>query len=143
MRHAMVRNVSIHRRRLVATASNSNSNSEDSPDLIESFVGKIFGKKVLEDSSPFGMKRMSAEDYPEMYPAVTDHWAAPVQGDSPDIAVIRPLLARTQLEKARIRLAYESQRDGWSAEAFHARLNTFGAALLVLDTEGGSICGGI
>jgi hypothetical protein len=88
------------------------------------------------------MKRMSAEDFPEMYPACTDEWAPPLEGDSPDVAPLRPLLAKTQLAAEPLRLAYDAERDGWSAEAFHERVNTFGAGLVVATTASGAVCGG-
>ena len=76
---------------------------EDSPDLVERFVGKLFGKKALDSREPFGMKRLSAEDTPEMFPATLDEWADPVEGDSSDVAVIRPLLAGTRLRTLPLR----------------------------------------
>ena len=112
---------------------------DDSPDLIESLVARIFGKQALEDRAPAGMKRL---DVPEMYAAVTDIFADPLQGDSPEVAELRPLLARTQLEKAPLRLAYDASIDGWSAQAFHEKVNTFGAGLIVLRTAGGAVVGG-
>ena len=111
----------------------------DSPDLIESWVGKIFGKKALEDRSPGGMKRL---DVPEMFGPVLDRWADPVEGDSPDAALIRPLLAGTQLESTPLRLAYSADRDGWSAQAFHEKVNTFGCGVVVARTAGGAVIGG-
>ena len=33
----------------------------DSPDMVERFVGMLFGKGALETREPFGMKRLSAE----------------------------------------------------------------------------------
>jgi TLD len=111
----------------------------DSPDLIESLVGKIFGRKALEDRSPGGMKRL---DVPEMFGPVLDRWADPVEGDSPGAALIRPLLAGTQLEFTPLRLAYSADRDGWSAQAFHDKVNTFGAGIVVARTAGGAIIGG-
>ena len=30
------------------------------------------------------------------------------------------------------RLAYDADRDGWSAEAFHGAVDTFGAAVCIL-----------
>ena len=33
----------------------------NSPDLVERFVGMLFGKAALESREPFGMKRLSAE----------------------------------------------------------------------------------
>lgn len=76
---------------------------EDSPDLVERFVGMLFGKKALESREPFGMKRLSAEDAPEMFPATLDEWADPVEGDSPEVATIRPLLAGTRVRTLPLR----------------------------------------
>ena len=128
-----------HRRRPIVVAAKSGN---DQPDMIERMFGKLFGQGALEDSTPFGMKRLTAEDQPEMYPAVTDEWAGPMDGDSPEVALLRPLLAKTQLERLPLRLAYDADIDGWTAEAFHAKVNTFGAGLLVARTAGGAVCGG-
>lgn len=40
----------------------TNAKDEGSPDLIESLVGKLFGRAALEDRAPAGMKRL---DNPE------------------------------------------------------------------------------
>ena len=78
--------------------------SADRPDLIERAFGALFGKKTLGASEPFGMKRMSDEAYNEQSVATTAELAAPVQGDTDEMALIRPLLARTRLEKLPLRL---------------------------------------
>lgn len=78
---------------------------DDSPDLVERFVGMLFGKKALESREPMGMKRLSAEDAPEMFPATLDEWADPVDGDSPEVAIIRPLLAGTRVRALPLRYA--------------------------------------
>ena len=79
--------------------------NQDQPDLVERMVGLFFGKKALEDQTPFGLKRMSAEDTPELYTATTTEFAAPVKADTPEVATFRPLLAKTQLERKPLRLA--------------------------------------
>jgi hypothetical protein len=45
-----------------------------------------------------GMKRFGKERFPEQYPATVDEFADPVEGDSPDVAALRPLLKSTNLE---------------------------------------------
>lgn len=75
---------------------------------------------------------------PPADPAVTDVWAEPVEGDAEDVAVLRPLLAQTQLESAPLRMAYDADRDGWTAAAFHGRVDTFGAALVLAQTGKGT-----
>ena len=71
--------------------------------MIERAFGALFGRKALGASEPFGMKRMSNEAYNEQSVATTAELAAPVQGDTEEIALIRPLLARTRLEKLPLR----------------------------------------
>jgi hypothetical protein len=93
-----------HRRKKAQWAANAQSN-EGQPDLVERMVGLFFGKKALEDQTPFGLKRMSADEVPELYPATTTEFAAPLEGDSPDVAFFRPLLAKTQLERRTLRSA--------------------------------------
>ncbi|KAL4458167.1 hypothetical protein ABPG75_013032 [Micractinium tetrahymenae] len=126
-------------RRAVAAAAGG---GEQDLDLVERFVGRLFGRQALEDPTPGGLKRLSDDAAKELYPAVTDVWAEPVEGDAEDVAALRPLLAQTQLESVPLRLAYDADRDGWSAAAFHSAVDTFGAALVVAQTEGGALVGG-
>ncbi len=49
------------------------------------------------------MKRLDADDAPEMFPATLDRLAAPLEGDDADAAVVRPLLAGTRIEQAPLR----------------------------------------
>lgn len=93
-------------------------------------------------STPGGLKRLSDEASKELYPAVTDAFAQPLDGDSEDVALLRPLLAQTQLESVPLRLAFDSSRDGWAASAFHERVDGFGATLVVAETAGGAVVGG-
>lgn len=54
-------------------------------------VGAIFGKKALEDPEPAGLKRMTIEDQPEVYPATTERWAELLPVDQGMVATLRPL----------------------------------------------------
>ncbi|CAL8463201.1 g2735 [Coccomyxa elongata] len=105
-------------------------------------VGAVFGKKALQAAEPFGMKRMSDEAYNEQSVATTTEFAVPVPGDSPEVALFRPLLAKTRLETKPLRLAYSAEKDGWNARAFHAAVNAYGAAVVLGKTAGGAIFGG-
>ncbi len=49
------------------------------------------------------MKRLSADEAPEMFPATTDRLAAALAGDDAAAAMIRPLMAGTRLEKIPMR----------------------------------------
>lgn len=115
---------------------------DDDLDFVERWYGKIFGKKALEDRNPMGMKRLGAEEAPEMFPATTDRLAEAVEGDDIIAASMRPLMAGTRLERIPMRVAYCASKHGWSPAAFHSRVNTLGAGLVVATTEGGAVCGG-
>lgn len=111
-------------------------------DFVERWYGKIFGKKALDDRNPMGMKRLGVEEAPEMFPATIDRWAEAVEGDDTVAASMRVLMAGTRLERVPMRVAYCADQHGWTAKAFHSRLNTLGAGLVVATTQGGAICGG-
>jgi len=118
---------------------------EKKPDFIERLVVGIFGKhgkKVLEDQEPMGMKRMSAQEFPEIYPATVTEFAEPVEGDDEAVAIFRPLLARTQLEAKRLQLCYSADECGWDADAFHRCVDGMGAAVVMARTAGGAVLGG-
>lgn len=82
---------------------------KDQPDLIERIFGRVFGSKALEERSPGGMKRMSEEAMLEQHPATLTEFAAPVNSDDKTMAVFRPLLAQTRLQKLPLRCAREVQ----------------------------------
>jgi hypothetical protein len=114
--------------RVVKTRLRSKGN-QDEGDIIERWVGKIFGKSVLEDQTPGGLKRL---DNPEMYTAVTDEFAEPLPEDSGDVAYYRQVLAKTQLEKTPLVAVFDTDTDGWGMERFGKGVYTMGATLLVL-----------
>lgn len=82
-----------------------------SDDPVDKIFGFFFGAKEEE---PMGMKRFGRERFPEQYPAVLDKWADPVEGDSPEVAALRPLLKNTNLEfrglKVRFRFTVPSPK---------------------------------
>lgn len=114
---------------------------DDAPDLVTRLFGGLFGKKALEDATPAGMKRLSGAALAEQYPA-TNEEAGPRDGDPPDIAPLRRLLKNTRLETIPLELAYDADVDGWSVDAFLAKVATRGANVVVATTEGGAVCGG-
>ncbi|KAI8471661.1 MAG: hypothetical protein J3K34DRAFT_416367 [Monoraphidium minutum] len=110
-------------------------------DLVTRIVGKLFGQAVVEDKNPFGLKRMDWSQVKDL-DVTTDRWAAPVETDDPLMARVRPLLAGTSLEEEPLRLAYSATEDGWSGPAFHAKVDGYGAALIVARSAGGAVFGG-
>eukprot|EP00959_Pyramimonas_sp_CCMP1952_P398044 8340155-Pyramimonas_sp.AAC.1 len=110
-------------------------------------------------------KDVCTKTWPDQWPAVTDEWAEPVEEDTKEMAILRPLLRQTMnrcvnttpytcvslptnacwyqlLEFVPLGLAYDANKDGWSTSAFHKKLDGMGAALLVAETEGGAVIGG-
>lgn len=62
-----------------------------------------------------GMARFDRNKFPELFPATLTEFAAPVAGDDAEVALFRPLLARTSLEERPLQLVYDANRDGWDA----------------------------
>ena len=88
------------------------------------------------------MKRFGREKFPEQYPAVVDEWAEPVDGDSADVAALRGLLKKTNLEFRQLKLTYSANRDGWNPTKFHQKVDKLGGGLVVCTTQDGLVCGG-
>ena len=110
-------------------------------DFVTKLVRQIFGEAAVNDPSPAGLTRMTREDWPDQWPPTTE-LADPLEGDEGEVVRLRPLLKQTCLEKQPLALVYDAQVDGWSAEAFHARLDGMGAAVLVCETAAGDWVGG-
>jgi hypothetical protein len=58
-----------------------------------------------------------------------DEWADPVENDSAEVAVLRPMLKNTNLEFRGLRLTYSANRDGWNAAAFHEKVDKQGGGM--------------
>jgi hypothetical protein len=93
-----------------------------------------------EEGDVQGIARTSSA--PDTYPATKTEFAARVDGDSAAIAHLRPLLKNTNLEFLSLRRAYDAGSDGWTAEAFHSKVDFTGPCLVVCETAGGAVCGG-
>ncbi|KAK1860944.1 hypothetical protein I4F81_003530 [Pyropia yezoensis] len=99
--------------------------------LVERLFTFFFGAIEAE---PLGLKRFDRDRFPELYPATLTETAPPVDGDDAEVATFRPLLARTQLAARPLRLVYDAAADGWTATAFHARVDRGGAIAAFLFT---------
>lgn len=120
-------------------------NDEGSGDFVTDLVGKIFGKDVLADPEPFGLKRMTKEEWPDQWPAnTTDFDVEPLEtDDTVELReVVRPVLKQTQMEFLELGLAYDANVHGWSASSFHTQMDGQGAGLLVGVTDSGQTFGG-
>ncbi|KAL3797378.1 hypothetical protein HJC23_010504 [Cyclotella cryptica] len=111
----------------------------DEDDPIEKIFGVFFGKK---EKNPMGMARFGQARFPEQYPATVDEWAEPVQGDTVEMALLRPFLKNTNLETRGLRLTYDANRDGWDAAKFHAKVDKQGGGIVFGTTRSGLQFGG-
>jgi len=105
------------------------------------FITRVF-KKFMPDPAEMGMKRMTIETAPEQYYCTKDRWADPVSGDDQIAAIFRPVLAQTNFEKRKVELAFDANRDGWSADAFHQKLDAQGPAVVFCRSKNGGVFGG-
>lgn len=128
-------------RGLVTVHAKTGEEEQDQPDFITRMITKIF-PSAMEDMAPSGLTRMTIEEWPDQWPAITDEWAEPVEGDTAEMQILRPLLKQTMLETVPLGLVYDANVHGWSTSAFHQQLDGMGAALLVGQTAGGAIFGG-
>ena len=130
------------RRAAAVTVARATKKADDGLDPIERAVAFFFGKKALEDENPMGLKRLNFDKMPDQK-VVVDRLAAPLAGDDADAKRLRPLLAGTQLETEPLECVFDTARgDPWSAKAFHEAARARGAALVLCETEGGSVAGG-
>ncbi|GFR44509.1 hypothetical protein Agub_g5774, partial [Astrephomene gubernaculifera] len=121
--------------RTTVHAKDQQSEGAQEWDLVEKMVSFFF-PKALSDPAPMGLKRINFEELPDQYCELTRR-AAPLADDEADplVVLLRPLLAATQLEALPLRCVYDADRDGWSAAAFHAKVDGLGAAVVVAGSE--------
>jgi TLD len=111
-----------------------------SDDPVEKMFSFFFGKPEAE---PMGLKRFGQERFPEQYPATVDDFdVAPVATDDASMAMLRPLLKKTNLEQRGLQLTYTASKQGWDPYRFHSAVDKKGGALVVCTTQSGLICGG-
>ena len=107
-------------------------------DVGEKLFDFFFGAPAEGEVS--GMARTAGT--PDTYPATKTEFAEAVDGDSAEVQLLRPMLKNTNLEFLPLRLAYDSQRDGWTASKWHAKVDCTGPCMVVAKTAGGAFCGG-
>ena len=138
-----IRNGSRARAHARGARMRARASEESSGDFITDMVGKIFGKDVLNDPEPAGLKRMTKEDWPDQFLAVKQATAVTLASDdTKELQMIRKVLTQTQLEKLALGIAFDANVHGWSANSFHTQLDGQGAALLVGVTDDGVVFGG-
>jgi len=108
-------------------------NSSPSEDLITS----IF-KRWLPTPTSVGLTQFTKDTLPEKFPATLTEVAEILPSDNDETKkLIRPLLKQTNLECRPLILAYDAQRDGWSANSFHSKVDKKGPSLVLCQTSDG------
>ena len=69
-------------------------------DFVTRMVLNVFGKDALDDPEPMGLKRMTKEEWPDQWPALTDGTVAETlpTDDTPELKMVRAVCNQTQLE---------------------------------------------
>jgi hypothetical protein len=82
--------------------------------------------------------------YPEQYPATYELNDVKLEQDEaiPEAKIVRPLLKNTQLESRALQLVYDAGKNGWNPTAFHQAVDGKGAAVVLVETVEGRVCGG-
>ena len=104
--------------------------------LFEFFIGEI------QEGEVAGLARTAGAA--DTYPATKTEFAEPVEGDSGDVKLMRPLLKNTNLEFLQLKEVYSSSNPlaGFRPEAFHAGVDRKGPCIVIARTQGGAVCGG-
>lgn len=124
-----------------AAAKSGATVSNGSPEGWEKGFASLFSS-IGASPDQLGMARFDRNKFPELYPATLTEFAAPVEGDDADVALFRPLLARTSLETRALKLAFDANRDGWDARAFHQGVDGLGPGVVLARTDKGAVVGG-
>ena len=108
----------------------------------EDFITSIF-KRFLPTPEDVGLTQFTKETLPEKFPATLTEVAALLPSDNDDNKrLIRPTLAQTNLERRPLVLAYDANKDGWTAQAFHAKMDRKGPSVVLCRTIDGAVFGG-
>ena len=107
------------------------------------FISSFFSK-FLPTPEDIGLSRYDRNSRPENYPCSKDEFALPLPSDakSPEKLLIRPLLAKTNLEFRDLNLVYDANQDGWRADYFHKKLDKKGPAVVLAKSKSGDVFGG-
>ena len=73
----------------VSRATRTRATNQGSGDFITDVVTKIFGADAVADPEPFGLKRMTKEEWPDQWPAELDADAETLESDVGELRTIR------------------------------------------------------
>lgn len=107
------------------------------------FISNFFSK-FLPTPEDIGLKRYDSVSRPENYPCTKTEFAALLPEDSKDsdMKLVRPLLAKTNLEYRPLQLVFDANRDGYIAQTFHKKVDKKGPAVVLARSKSGGIFGG-
>lgn len=105
-----------------------------------------FLPKPYDESEAAADEAKRRLQYPEQYPATYDllppEACLPSDSKNEIVALVRPLLKQTQLERRVLRAAYDADQHGWDGAIFHSKVDGCGAAVVLATTEDGRMVGG-
>ena len=91
----------------------------------------IFGTKKQNTSTD-----PDERTYPESKPATYDLLpSSPLDMFNPT-SIVKPMLKQTQLEKRKLQVIYNAQKDGWDARSFHKKVDGKGASVVLAKVKG-------
>jgi len=86
----------------------------------------------------FGGKKLTREELENSYPEAKPATYSLMPGEfglGPE-AIVRPLLKQTQLQNRKLKVVYDAKKHGWSARAFHSRVDGKGASVVLAKCRG-------
>mmetsp|Transcript_29486 Transcript_29486/g.43711 ORF Transcript_29486/g.43711 Transcript_29486/m.43711 type:complete len:290 (-) Transcript_29486:268-1137(-) len=76
-------------------------------------------------------RKQFPEQYPATYELLQEEDGCFLADDIGDARLVRPLLKGTQLEKRKLEVVYDADRDGWNAKSFHGAVDGKGASIVL------------
>ena len=108
----------------------------------DDFITSIF-QRFLPTPKDVGLTQFTSKTLPEKFPAVKNEWAELLPSDNDDDKkLVRQTLKNTNLETRPLVLAYDANRDGWRADAFHSKVDRKGPCVVLCRTKSGGLFGG-
>ena len=112
--------------------------------LAMGFFDSLFGgdKKSQSEGGIQPKEKIVVSAVADKVAAVKDRQANSLKGDNVDAALVRPLLAGTQLEFRAIQVSYRASKNGWNPAAFHKCVDNRGPAIVLATSSDGLVVGG-
>lgn len=94
------------------------------------FITSIF-ERFLPKPEQVGLSRFTPGSNPEKFPPTKSRSAALLPSDKGDVALVRPLLAGTNLETRELQVLFSGNKDSYSKIAFHNKVDRKGPCIIL------------